>query len=307
MREVVCNFCGSSRADLIYTLTDRRLSLPDRFNLVQCRACGLLYLNPQPDWHELERHYPDHYAPFTGAIDDQAARFVRWARRYGVRRRCRSITRRVPAGRLLDVGCSTGVFLDEMRRQPGWNVAGVEPVAPAATYAAERFGLDVFHGTLLDAAYAEASFDVVTMWDVLEHVADPSAYVRETWRILKPGGWLVLKVPDLASWEARMFGPYWAGHEAPRHLHGFTRLVLERQLRGLGFALARAEQIGSDYATFVYSLAYRIEAGRLRGAGRFLRRLARATPARVASAPALGLLRRAGLNSSLTLFARKVA
>jgi SAM-dependent methyltransferase len=305
MERVACNFCGADAAAPIHELQDLRQRLPGCFTLVQCGRCGLLYLNPQPSQEELAPHYPKQYHAFTGAIEDQASALVRWARRYGVRRRGRAVTRRQPGGRLLDIGCATGVFLNEMRHHGVWELYGIEPAASAAEFARRRFGLQIFQGTLLDTAYPDDFFDVVTMWDVLEHVADPQAHLREIGRILKPGGWLALKVPDLSSWEARLFGPYWAGHEAPRHLFGFSRYVLTRQLVDLGFEAPETARLGGDYATFMLSAGYWLDA---HGGARLapaVRRLARSSAARVLTAPAFALLRRAGLGSSLTCFARK--
>ncbi len=305
MQHVTCNFCGADSAQVVHTLTDIRLRLPGEFTLVRCRVCGLLYLNPRPDRAELARHYPDSYHPFIGAIADQPSAFRRWALRYGVQRRCRAIMHRQSHGCLLDVGCATGVFLDEMRQHGRWQVQGVEPVATAAEYARQRFGLHIFQGTLLEAGFPDGSFDVVTMWDVLEHVDDPAAHLREIWRILRPGGWVALKVPDPSSIEARLFGRWWVGYEAPQHLFGFSAQVLARQLRRSGFDEIARAQLGSDYSAFMDSLSAWLEAQQRARLARVAQRLARSAAARVASAPLLFPLRRLGFGSSVVFFARK--
>jgi SAM-dependent methyltransferase len=305
MEQINCNFCGHNESSLIHILRDIRLSLPGEFTLVQCQKCGLLYLNPQPTQSELAQHYPKEYHCFVTAIEDQSSLFVRWAQLYGLRRRCRAITRRKRQGRLLDVGCATGNFLNEMRRQDHWDVAGVEPAASAAEFARQRFGLHIFTGTLLEAAYPDASFDVVTLWDVLEHTSDPKAYLLEIYRILKPTGWIVLKLPDPSSWESKTFGPYWVGYEAPQHLYDFPPLVLERQLATIGFQNIELSRLGGDYATFMTSLGLWLSARGQVYPGRLAKALARTTAARVLSAPLFWALRSIGAGSSRLYFAQK--
>lgn len=306
MKQVTCDFCGTATTVVVHTLHDILLQLPGQFTLVQCTGCKLFYLNPRPDWQELAAHYPDHYHPFIGAIEDQPSKLVRWAQRYGVKRRCHAITRRQHSGRLLDIGCATGVFLHEMQQHGAWELQGVEPVASAANFARERFGLPVFQGTLLESNYPDSFFDVVTMWDVLEHVADPHAQLHEIHRILKPGGWVILKVPDPLSWEARLFGASWIGYDAPRHLYGFPRATLIRQLATLGFETMDVVCLAGGYYTFTASLGFWLDA---RGATRLaqrLHRLSRSTAMRVLTAPAFMVMRWMGQGSSLSYFARKI-
>lgn len=289
----------------MYTLCDLLLGLPGEFTLVQCDRCGLLYLNPSPTWDELKLHYPDRYHPFIGTIEEQPSALVRWAQRYGVVRRCRAVTQRQHSGRLLDVGCATGVFLNEMRDHGDWELYGVEPVASAATFARQHSGVRIFQGTLLEVAYPDGFFDVVTMWDVLEHVADPRIYLHEIHRILKPGGWVLIKVPDPWCWEARLFGSFWIGYDAPRHLFGFPRPALAHQLGILGFDLVNVRCLAGGFYTFMASLGFWLDAHGWTRSGRLAQCMARSTIVRVLTAPLFSLVRRLGLGSSLTYFARK--
>jgi SAM-dependent methyltransferase len=207
--------------------------------LVRCRKCGLIYLNPRPTPAAIGAYYPDHYLPFLPAIEDERSWFRRLDRQHALYRRHKVLRRWIGRpenghARLLDVGCATGVFLDGMRRQ-GWQAQGVELSPGAAEYARGRFCLDVFTGTLQQAALAPASFDVITLWDVLEHVYDPKGTLHEIHRLLKPGGAFVFSLPDPDCIEARLFGRYWAGLDIPRHLTIFSRQVLLRLLAETGF------------------------------------------------------------------------
>lgn len=304
---VTCDFCGSDNAALVHLLGDVRLRRPGQFNLVRCNQCGLFYINPRPNWEELKPHYPENYHCFITAIEDQPSAFVRWAQRYGVRRRCNSIIRRKNKGRLLDVGCSTGIFLNEIHRYGNWEVYGIEPIQAAADFVRRRYGIQVYNGFLLDTALPDESFDVVTLWDVLEHTRDPSATLREIYRVLKPGGLVVLKSPDPSSWEARVFGSSWVGFEAPQHLYGFPSSTLVKRLYELGFTKCETITLGSDYTTFTSSLSLWLEARGRTNLSKFFQGLSRSVITRVICAPFFTALRTFGFHSSYIYYAYKPA
>ncbi len=192
----------------------------------------MVYTRPLPDPEELSRLYRDEYYGRAGA------RALSWdgARRalhaVVMRDRCRS-ARGVEPGRALDVGCGDGDFLAHLRRR-GWEVIGLELSAAAAGRARER-GLEVREVELEGAGFAPASFDLVTLWHVLEHLPDPRRALREVRRILKPGGRLVLEVPDVASPTFRLCGESWFPLDVPRHLQHFEPRTLRRLLVMTGF------------------------------------------------------------------------
>lgn len=129
-------------------------------------------------------------------------------------------------GRLLDVGCSAGLFLQEARAC-GWDVTGVEPSRWLAEQARGRLGADVVVCAPFETATLEpSSYDVVTLWDVLEHVTDPEAFLTKAESLLKPGGLLVVNVPNLRSWIARAFGRRWP-LLLPEHLFYFSPRSLQ--------------------------------------------------------------------------------
>ena len=305
MNRVDCDFCGNNDVTLVHVLQDVRLHQPGQYDLVRCNQCGLFYINPQPNWEELKPHYPEDYHCFTVAIDDHPSAFERWAQRYGVRRRCQLIARRKSSGHLLDVGCSTGIFLNEMRRLGNWDVSGVEPVHSAADFVRKRYGIQVYIGFLIDTHLPDALFDVVTLWDVLEHTPNPSATLSEIYRILKPGGLVVLKSPDSSSWEARVFGSSWVGFEAPQHLFGFPSGTLVKRLYELGFTKCERTTLGSDYATFISSLSLWLEARGRSTLSKFFRGLSRSVITRVLFAPLFRILRMLGFRSSCIYYAYK--
>ena len=258
MESVTCNYCGLAETAPFAIVPDLLLErLTVKAPLVRCLHCGLVYQNPRPTLAEMGKHYPPEYEPYA----DQATQANRnWllqkAIQHGTNKRCRFVTRHQQTGKLLDVGCAMGGFLLGMRAQNGWTVAGVEINSAVAAAAKQRYGLDVFAGTLEAAHYPDATFDAVTMWDVLEHLHDPGQTLAEIHRILRPNGIVVIRVPNLASWDAKLFGRRWAGLDAPRHLYIFTPETLSALLEKTGFQVAEHSCAIGSYMTFVLSIRF---------------------------------------------------
>jgi SAM-dependent methyltransferase len=147
------------------------------------------------------------------------------------------IHKRFSVGRILDVGCSAGYFLDLMREK-GWECHGIEMDARYARMAQERHGASIFAGTLEGYQdVKEGYFDVISMQDVLDHLADPVAGLRRCFRMLKPGGMLIVKVHDVGSVYARLTGPKYYGFLPPLHLVYFNRDNVRRALVRSGFVV----------------------------------------------------------------------
>lgn len=258
METVKCNLCNHHEARLLFEVPDWQLNRPKILaRLVKCSNCGLIYQNPRPTEAEISQLYPPEYENFTVEEDQKrSSRLMRQVMQYGINKRRRVVLREKTGGSLLDVGCATGIFLETMRDAPGWQLKGVEISEHAASIAREQKKLDVISGTLEQTRFADGQFDVVTLWDVLEHLHDPAGSLREIFRILKPGGVIVFRVPNGGSLDARLFGPYWAGLEPPRHLFIFDRKTLTAFLSNAGFTKIQMScEIGS-YPTFVLSLRF---------------------------------------------------
>lgn len=244
-----CELCGSDRWRPVAARTDLFLGGDTLFSMVECQGCGAVYQHPRPTPAAMEQFYPSEYQQYTPGVHTES-RLRRIDRRYGLRKRCAIVTRHVRSGRLLDVGCATGDFLSEMKRQPGWTVAGIEPSQYAARYAHEQVGVPVVNGVLNDAPFGDASFDAITMWDVLEHVYDPRTVIAEAVRLLRPGGVLVVNHPNLDSIDRALFGRLWLGYELPRHLYLYPTDTLRRLMGEHGlYEVERRCLYGSHAAT----------------------------------------------------------
>lgn len=213
LKYINCNICGSDRYDVLQGYAERVWIKPP-LHLVRCLQCGLAYLNPQPDFSELSQYYSQVF-PFVSAkgactatsfnrlVGHQAAIEPRELGNQhkreagsGEKARLTHIEDYKPSrGRLLDIGCADGAFL-AYTGGLGWKPYGVELSATLASIAQREGKLDVFNGTVEDAGFPEAFFDVVHVNHVLEHLSDPHATLVEIRRILRPDGLLYLGLPN---------------------------------------------------------------------------------------------------------------
>lgn len=198
-----------------------------------CRACGLARSAPAVDIDHIESLYRDVEDPDYFASESERRAQFRGALE---KLETRDLAR--PPGRLLEIGSSVGLFLDEARGR-GWDVVGIEPSRWAARSAAAR-GLEVFNGTLEEFGATGDRFDLIACWDVLEHLEDPLGALRRACELLAPGGLLVLTTVNLGGFGRRLFRGRWPWFMR-MHLHYFTRESLTRMVGDSGFELVSTE------------------------------------------------------------------
>ncbi|MCE5324535.1 class I SAM-dependent methyltransferase [bacterium] len=216
-KPIICNLCGSNVTSVLVSKGGHKV--------YQCGKCSLAFTWPQPE-----------------AIADQydASYFDLYRRRRSFRlkrgdSRLRKIELIREPGRLLDIGCSLGYFVEAANTR-GWCASGVE-ISPYASEEARKMGLDVKTGVLEDAGYRDCSFDCVTMWDVLEHVPDPTAHMIEVNRILSPGGMVVIGTPNLGHIRFRAQRENWRHLKPAEHIFYFMKSSISRLLDKTGFDL----------------------------------------------------------------------
>lgn len=249
-----CLVCQANDFTVCFRVRDWAYEIPGEFQLVTCRVCGHIYQTPRPTPSAVAAFYPENYQPFQRAIAEEPRVWIRVWRRLQWRTRCLQVTRLRRSGCLLDIGCSTGLFLDAMRRYGDWRLAGIEANARAAQYARDILGLDVFNGQVEDALLPRAAFDVITLWDVLEHLPAPHTALARIREWLADDGWLIVSVPNADSIDARVFGRYWIGLDPPRHMSVFTLTSLRRLLEDAGFEVEAAYSFYGRYTTFALSI-----------------------------------------------------
>lgn len=235
---VACNLCGAEDTQELYPAAERRNGHGASGDLyactsnaygicgpiVKCRRCGLVYQNPIPSSGEIIDAY-------DGVVDqryeqERSGRIETFSRDLGM------LHRHQKGGKLVDVGCHLGLFL-EVARANGWDVAGVEPSRWSVERARER-GLNVLHGTLESVPFRDESFDVVTMWDVIEHLVDPLTELKRMHRILKPNGLLAISTMDVDALFPRLARRRWPWF-MQMHLVYFSRRTLHNMLTKAGF------------------------------------------------------------------------
>ncbi|MFH1858621.1 MAG: polysaccharide deacetylase family protein [Candidatus Omnitrophota bacterium] len=225
----VCPICHSEKLNMKFK--------KDSFTIVECSACRIQFASPLPSEDELEHFYTGNY--FRGkrgssqmGYDDYFDDPVVLAE---AEKRLEKVQRFRHQGKLLDVGCAAGYFL-KAAEKAGWEVQGVEISEEASRYARELLKLDVRTGTLFDVKFPSETFDVVTLWDVLEHIPDPSAFLCEIHRLLRGEGLLVVLTPNIAGLRARLMGRNFIGYRPPEHLYYFSPASLQTLILKTGFA-----------------------------------------------------------------------
>ena len=292
-----CPLCEQSDYTVLYEdLSDHLTGIDGQFRLVVCKGCQLVYQNPQLDAAEIQQYYQEDYVSYFRGTKNNLSLLQWFLLNYGLRKRAQPLLQDNKQGRLLDVGCATGHFLYYMQQHSAWQVYGLEPNAEAARFAQEQFQLDVHVGYLEDKVFPDNYFDAVSLWDVFEHLSDPSHALEEIRRILKPNGLLVLRVPLIHSLDARLFGRYWIGLDQPRHYLLFSHKTLQQMLTQASYRPVGYGPSSGSFFPFMLSLQSVLFTRW--GRNRFteaLFKMMRSLPMRILSAPYFFIVDQLGL------------
>lgn len=246
LEDTPCNLCGANDYDVVYH-PRYELAQPDEIienfrssgdeilvdQLVRCKQCDLQYLTPRLKQDVVIEGYSE-------GTDEM---FISQAegRERTFDRSLDYIERLMPSrGRILDVGTAGGSFLGVAAKR-GWDVAGCEPNRWLAEWGSQHYGIDIQPGTIFDMELDHKFFDVVTLWDVLEHTPDPKAVLDECRRVLKPGGLLVVNYPDINAFISRLMGKKWV-FLLSVHLYYFTVETIQAILDKAGFKMTKHKQ-----------------------------------------------------------------
>lgn len=239
LEHVPCGLCGADDCETVYEAQydqQKDFDFVEKFRasgdellidrLVKCRRCGLHYVNPRLRGDIILTGYTEgEDATYVSQLAARERTFdgalVEIEGLAGGR------------GRLLDIGTAAGAFVAAAVRR-GWDAEGCEPNRWLAESGARHYGIRIRQGSVFDQAYAPGSFDVVTLWDVIEHTTDPRAVLEKCREVLKPGGLLIVSYPDIGSWIARVLGRRWLFLTSV-HLWYFDRATIARLLESAGF------------------------------------------------------------------------
>lgn len=238
----------AERCALCESAHGKTLVRAKRRTIVECLDCGLRALKPMPSLDELVCINEETVHPFFSAcLEDEESYRVYFARKLD------DLRRYVASGRLLDVGCGAGFFLDSARDR-GYDVAGVDLSPIPVAYARDTLRLDVTVGSLYDYQAPSGAFDVVTIFQTIEHDPDPAALSAELFRVLAPGGLLVITTPAADGFVARAMGKRWFGYRNVEHVSFFTRQSLRYALERAGFEIVLLEVEHGKRLTLKYVL-----------------------------------------------------
>ena len=236
---IPCDFCGNNDFTFLYNSHDYLSFSSLTFKVMRCKRCGLVNLNPRPE------NIADYYGKYPkGSGTKDSFEFL-------VPDRIKKIKKFKKGGRILDVGCGQGGFLNTMLKD-GWEIYGVELSRDACDFAREKYGLkEINNCDLLSAVFPDNFFDVITLWHVLEHLGKPQDTLRKIYNILKEDGLLIIESPNFCSIQSRFFKDKWFNLDLPRHLYQFSPKILKRYLEKTNFKIIKKDYIVNPRINFI--------------------------------------------------------
>ena len=239
-----CIFCKQELT--IYIFKNIRIN-KNSYNLSECGKCKIGMLHPFPSEEELAKLYScGNYRTDAGKRFGFAIEFLIYLGRLRKRRR---INQFIKTGKILDIGCGRGLFLDVMRRG-GWDTLGTEFNGETASYAMKTYGLKIFPGDIARHKLPTESIDVININQVLEHLKNPNKVIQESYRLLKKGGMLIISVPNLRSPQFAIGKKKWFLLDLPFHLFHFTEEGLCKLLSKNEFKVKYIKRFSLEISPF---------------------------------------------------------
>lgn len=272
MIATACPLCGTSDHELLFTCKDHTVT-GEVFPILQCMGCQFVYTGGAPAQSNIGRYYQSSaYISHTDRKDGFVNRLYQFVRKRAVVSKRKMISRLVckEQRRLLDYGCGTGAFLQEMQ-STGWHIQGIEPDPGARNKAAAHTQVSIGEPSMLVSTKA-AAVDVITLWHVLEHVHDLHETLDQFQRILDPNGFLIVAVPNHRSRDAFYYKQHWAAFDVPRHLYHFDPDSMQTLMKMHGFDVVGIRPMWFD-AYYVSLLSDQYKSGKIRPVHAFMRGL----------------------------------
>ena len=223
-----CPVCQKTDLKNFIVVQDKSVS-QESFVIVQCTNCGLKFTNPRPEEEHIGPYYSSEaYISHSDTDKGLLNKTYRLVRSMAVKKKVDLVNSLAKKGKLLDYGCGVGYFLQACKKD-GWQVEGFEPNLLAREQTEQKLGQKIHHESL--AQFPNESFDVITLWHVLEHVHQLNETMKELVRTTKKGGHLIIAVPNADSYDAKKYGADWAAYDVPRHLYHFNKASMQKLLK----------------------------------------------------------------------------
>lgn len=245
-----CLVCDNESFTTFLNCPDHFLT-QETFRICKCDKCGFLFTNPRPASGELPAYYQSaEYISHSNSRQGLQNILYQWVRKYTLGRKYDLIKNYKPGGRILDIGCATGEFLNYFKNRQ-WETFGIEPDEQARKMGISNYALEIEDEEYLHKL-PDASFDIITMWHVLEHVPLLNERIAQLQRLLSPNGILFIAVPNPDSQDAKLYGSFWAAYDVPRHLYHFTRVTIKILFSKHAFELV--QEIPMKFDSFYVSM-----------------------------------------------------
>ena len=246
-----CPICSSTNLESVMQIPDHFLT-NEIFSISKCLQCGFLFTNPKPLKTDIPKYYQseDYLSHKLKKLNILSTVYY-FARNYSLSKKHSIITKQKTTGSILDIGSGTSEFLSYMKKR-GWEAVGIEPLEYPREFAKQKYSLDIYPDFDFDNKN-DTTFDVITLWHVLEHVEDLNLYMQKISKLLKNDGLLVIALPNHESWDAKKFGTFWAAWDVPRHLYHFSQTTFHLLLKKYNFDLISTVPLKMDsyYISFL--------------------------------------------------------
>ena len=217
----------------------------ETFTIVSCGTCDFTFTNPRPFNKKLGNYYKsDMYISHTNNTKGLFNWIYQTVRNYTIGTKVSLLKSIQKTGAHLDVGCGTGEFLNACKLA-GFTTKGIEPSELARKQAINNHRLDISSNTDL-SQYTDKEFDSISMWHVLEHVPALNETIKQFDRLLKPGGKIIIAVPNHKSWDAKFYKEFWAAWDVPIHLWHFSKETIEQLFKKSNFSLEKTKPMIFD-------------------------------------------------------------
>lgn len=226
-----CDLCGKDDSKIIFeNVHDTNLWLPGKFNVVQCKNCGLNYVNPQLNPELIQKYYPEKYGPYKKE-NSLILKFKKLIWSWEKKKIHKLVEHR---GNILEIGCARGDFLNFIGN--GYNLYGIEMDEKSVQATSEYDNIKVWRGKFEEFNFPnDLKFDLIILFFVLEHLPSVRAAFKKMTSIIAPNGKLLISVPNYNSWDRVIFGKYWNCLDVPRHYFTFTESTIKQYAKNYNF------------------------------------------------------------------------